>query len=201
MGTRHLIAVMADGKYKIAQYGQWDGYPEGQGVTALEFLRTATNRKRLKAALKHCVWVTEAEIAATMKKLKVDEWMNEEQAAIYHSTYPLFSRNHGAEILRMVATTPKKARPIRLYDSTSFAGDSLYCEWAYVVDFDKETFEVYKGFNESPLDKDERFAHLPEDTDQAWKPVRLVKSFRLSRLPAPASFLKSIKKLTQTDDE
>ena len=30
MGTRHLIAVQLDGEYKIAQYGQWDGYPEGK---------------------------------------------------------------------------------------------------------------------------------------------------------------------------
>ena len=39
MGTRHLIAVQKDGEYKVAQYGQWDGYPEGQGVRVLEFLR------------------------------------------------------------------------------------------------------------------------------------------------------------------
>ena len=39
MGTRHLTAVHVDGEYKIAQYGQWDGYPEGQGMTALTFAR------------------------------------------------------------------------------------------------------------------------------------------------------------------
>ena len=39
MGTRNLTAVYLDGQYKVAQYGQWDGYPEGQGITALTFLR------------------------------------------------------------------------------------------------------------------------------------------------------------------
>lgn len=38
MGTRHLIAAKVDGEYKLAQYGQWDGYPEGQGVAVLDFL-------------------------------------------------------------------------------------------------------------------------------------------------------------------
>lgn len=38
MGTRHLIAAVIDGEYKIAQYGQWDGDPEGQGLTVLDFL-------------------------------------------------------------------------------------------------------------------------------------------------------------------
>ena len=34
MGTRHMIGVVKDGIPRIAQYGQWDGYPSGQGVTA-----------------------------------------------------------------------------------------------------------------------------------------------------------------------
>jgi hypothetical protein len=38
MGTRHLIAAKIDGVYKLAQYGQWDGYPDGQGVAVLDFL-------------------------------------------------------------------------------------------------------------------------------------------------------------------
>ena len=38
MGTRHMIGVVSDGKYRVAQYGQWDGYPSGQGVGILEFL-------------------------------------------------------------------------------------------------------------------------------------------------------------------
>ena len=43
MGTRHLILVWYKGKWQIAQYGQWDGYPEGQGSTVLKFL---TNRDK-----------------------------------------------------------------------------------------------------------------------------------------------------------
>jgi hypothetical protein len=39
MGTRNLTRVICDGKTKVAQYGQWDGYPEGQGKTVLNFLR------------------------------------------------------------------------------------------------------------------------------------------------------------------
>ena len=27
MGTRNLTCVFKDGEYKVAQYGQWDGYP------------------------------------------------------------------------------------------------------------------------------------------------------------------------------
>ena len=38
MGTRNLTVVYHGGKHVVAQYGQWDGYPEGQGITCLDFL-------------------------------------------------------------------------------------------------------------------------------------------------------------------
>lgn len=50
MGTRHLTAVFVDGEYKVAQYGQWDGYPEGQGLTCLEFARSVLANKTDRAA-------------------------------------------------------------------------------------------------------------------------------------------------------
>ena len=39
MGTRNLTMVISENKTKVAQYGQWDGYPEGQGKTILKFLK------------------------------------------------------------------------------------------------------------------------------------------------------------------
>ena len=47
MGTRSLIAVKSNEKYKIAQYSQWDGYPDGQGKTVLEFLRSIVKKGRV----------------------------------------------------------------------------------------------------------------------------------------------------------
>lgn len=54
MGTRNLTCVVLDGEYKVAQYGQWDGYPEGQGRTILEFLSQEGAQEQLKLALKRC---------------------------------------------------------------------------------------------------------------------------------------------------
>ena len=38
MGKRYLTCVVKDGGYKIAQYGQHDGYPEWAGKNILSFL-------------------------------------------------------------------------------------------------------------------------------------------------------------------
>ena len=53
MGTRSLIAVQLDGEYKIAQYSQWDGYPEGQGLGCLNFLKTCMVEYKFQAMLRN----------------------------------------------------------------------------------------------------------------------------------------------------
>ena len=46
-----------DGQYKVAQYGQWDGYPEGQGITALTFLRDKMDLELFKEALRNLSYI------------------------------------------------------------------------------------------------------------------------------------------------
>ena len=57
MGTRHMIAVVSDDKYRVAQYGQWDGYPSGQGVGVLGFL-TNGNLEALKRNALKCSFIS-----------------------------------------------------------------------------------------------------------------------------------------------
>jgi hypothetical protein len=70
-----------------------------------------------------------------------------------------------------------------------FAADSLFCEWAYVIDLDKDVFEVYRGFNKRKLGKTHRFAFLEPKARKEYHPVCLLKSYRLGRLPGQAGFL------------
>ena len=52
MTTRSLTAVKINGEYKIAQYGYYDGYPSGQGVTILKFLLGEMDKNKFIKKLK-----------------------------------------------------------------------------------------------------------------------------------------------------
>jgi hypothetical protein len=189
MGTRNLTMVIANGKTKVAQYGQWDGYPEGQGKTALEFL-ISTDIDAFKKKLESVQFAGEKEqkesdeFAASIGS--TDGWMTMEQSELYNKKYPLFTRDNGAKILEMIMED--NSETIFVNDNTEFAEDSLFCEWAYVIDLDKNTFEVYKGFNKRKLTKKDRFFYLQKE-DSEYKPVRLYKCYQLDKLPTVSEFV------------
>lgn len=182
MGTRNLTAVVLDGKFRIAQYGQWDGYPEGQGKIALSFLHEM-DRARFESKLRAARFATQSDfdaINADIEKIKGSPLAE-------GGKYAQFSRDRGAKILAIV----DNAEPgILLADQHRFAADSLFCEWAYVIDLDRNTFEVYKGFNKTPLADGERFKGVvAEDASDGYFPVRLVKSYDLAALPTVEAFI------------
>lgn len=197
MGTRNLTIVISNGKTKVAQYGQWDGYPEGQGQTILKFLREV-NLKEFKASIDKLKWLTKKECTLLDK----DEDT--------YTKHPYLSRDCGGQILGAIhygtmnvseglgKRKDIKVNVLGLIDSTNFVNDSLFCEWAYVVDLDKGTFEVYRGFNQSQLAETERFAPN-QKSDDGYYPVKLFKTHKLSKLPTVKEFIKIGKEEVETE--
>ena len=62
MGTRHLICVVKNGEYKVAQYGQWDGQPSGQGADILNFLKNEMDRAKFNNQIEALSFATEEEL-------------------------------------------------------------------------------------------------------------------------------------------
>lgn len=173
MGTRHLIAAVIDGEYKIAQYGQWDGYPREQGLRVLDFLKTA-DLESFAEKLRACTWAD----AKYLKKVDKDKNWPE--------NYPELSRDTGGKILSLVMDSPV---PLKLVDNLSFVAESWHCEWAYVIDVDTGALEVYRGGNTEQVPEDSRFRNVTsKDQDDSF-PCTLVASFDIAELPSRSDFL------------
>lgn len=191
MGTRGLTAVIYKGEVKVAQYGQWDHYPSGSGLTILEFLRKykADKFKRRLDCTRFFKPDDEKKLDKFLKSIgSKDGWMNMEQAEKYKQAFPYLTRDNGSKILEMIY---KSEGEVVLHESMDFVNDSLFCEWAYVIDYDKNTFEVYEGFNKRKLGKKQRF-YSETVNEGGYYPVRCIKTYSLSDLPTKRKFLKEL---------
>jgi hypothetical protein len=129
MGTRNLTIVKNNlGQTKIAQYGQWDGYPSYTGIQALNFLRDEYNQQLLNVKLDLVQFVGDEEVDTLYKQYETTDWENKD----FLNAYPGLHRDTGIGILSVVANA---TAPIKTVDNTEFAKDELFCEGIYEVDF------------------------------------------------------------------
>jgi len=180
MGTRYLtVAIDEKGRY-IAQYGHFDGDPASNGVEILYTL-LADRDKSLKQRINRCEIITEDEYSRYVKNRILDDEALEK-------AHPNFWWGDGVELLRALLETDKK--PL-IQNNYEFAYKSLLCEWAYVIDYSQNTFEVYKGFVKEPLDPSERFYNNGY-LDGEYYPVKLKRRYDLDDLPSPETFIEDL---------
>lgn len=197
MGTRGLTCVVKDHDYVMAKYNQFDSYPNGSGADLLKVLKTV-GVETIKSLIDNLGKVSEAELELADTYTKIVQVTDKHGYVMdepeWKQIWPWFTREwNGADVLEYLSNNPTKRINTLMYEA--FAGDSLFCEWAYVVDFDENTFEVYKGVNdEGPVPDSNRFAkfndYSPEHraTKEYW-PVALVYSCSLNELPENLNFL------------
>ena len=155
MGTRNLTVVKnEDGYTRIAQYGQWDGYPSYSGIKALEFLRLKVNRHNLLASLPVVEFITDKECDELYKQFETTDWQNKD----FLNAYPGLHRDTGVGILEVVATA-NASKTIKTIDNSEFANDTLFCEGIYDVDFSTNKFITTYNDTVAEFDLD----NLPSD--------------------------------------
>jgi hypothetical protein len=173
MGTRHFVGVIHKGEWKIAQYGQWDGYPSGQGKTVLAFLRRV-KWDVFKKQLTKVSWITDAEL----------EEIDIEYGNTWHDVFPELSRDTGAEILNIVYESDESV--IRLKDAREAIPQDWDCEFAYVIDLDNKKLEVYNCHN----DKESRAKNRFKEAGGQY--INLTKVYPLSKIPTLKQLCKDV---------
>ncbi|KAL2019213.1 hypothetical protein VTK56DRAFT_9940 [Thermocarpiscus australiensis] len=201
MGTRHLICIFWKGQWVVAQYGQFDGYPEGQGVKIFHFLSVARNIENLKTGLEHHIYQpSQEQFDAIEAECEVWDRARMEDGSFYqlsrvrmdgvNQLYPSLARETSAGILGIIARASqteaeggteggeaKEPRKIPLKLDLEFANNGLFCEWTYVIDLDKEVLEVFGGSEAKR--EGHRFENVGRKEDAV---PRFVCSFKFSEL-------------------
>lgn len=144
MGTRNLTIVRVKVKnkkqVKVAQYGQWDGYPTGQGQEIADFLKKADLKKFKKqvAALEAYTPEEVEKIYRTYDPGNNSGYIEISIAEKIDKAYPALCRDHGAGILQLIHDGTVK----KVVLDEGFKEDTVFCEYCYTIDLDDETVDI-----------------------------------------------------------
>jgi hypothetical protein len=167
MGTRNLTKVIdKDGITRVAQYGQWDGYPTYSGTRMLGFISEHGMLDKISLSLAKCRFIDQAEIDQMYFRFQeVTKWAEDrEEISGFHIVYPSLSRDTGVDILKVIIYSNED---VALSDESSFEKDELFCEGVYTLNY--QTREFISWFNGDTITF--KFDELPDEEAylNAWK--------------------------------
>ncbi len=220
MGARHLIFVFYQGQYWIAQYGQLDGHVDEQGLKILAFLSEPHNVSRLSRALETGLIHEASQEEIERYEEELENWESIVLRELLKHQYGCHVRSSlhaiqsnlsmflesplsvftSSDILHMVAKASKE-KPIGVKLDLESVGDWISIEYVYVIDLDKEQFEVYSGF--VPLAESchvGRFDDLEFIKQSGWAP-RLLHDYKIQNLPTWTQFLSDCASEGHEDDD
>ena len=177
MGTRHITAVVSEGQFVVAQYGQWDGYPTGAGNNIVAIINGKIDQ--LKDSLRHIVPVESDTVERYWSECGAQEWgADMETCQRFKAKHMTLDRDTGPDVLDILIHTEV---PVELYLDVDFIANGLFCEWVYVVDLDSGMFEIYQGFRIQIYQN--RFSTMFEGRTNGYYPPKLVATYPLDDLP------------------
>ena len=191
MGTRHLTVVIKHNKIKLAQYGQWDGYFDGQGVNFIEFVKdnltTSYGLDKFNENIDLLKPVNEETVNKCIERLQEIN-KNKEFMLPFEFTLPQFCRDTGTNILKIIQHLDKwefgkKKYPVYL------TNEYTWCEYIYCINLD--TNEVYMLTNNDFTGTGQKACPL---IDETYKGFNCWYSSKIKDLPS----IKTIQKYNKS---
>lgn len=143
MGTRGAIGFRIDGKDKV-KYNHFDSYPSGVGAELLAELCGIKDWEKVKEAVRKITFIDQ-NVPPTEEQIELcaeftDLGVGDQSTSDW---YCLLRNAQGSLAPYLTGALPFMA------DNHTFLLDSLFCEYAYIVNLDDMTLEFYKGFNQN----------------------------------------------------
>ncbi len=167
MGTRGAWGLIKNEETKVT-YNHFDSYPDGLGDNVIAFIQD--NIQKLDEIFESLILVKESGIITEQHLIHCKE----------HETINMYVGG-GNTIDWYKGLRKAQGSGIHKYgeglkymiDSKGFLTDSLFCEWAYIINLDKRVLEIYEGFNKDS-DKEGRYADKKSSEENEYYGVSLI---------------------------
>lgn len=154
MGTRGACGFRIGGVDKV-MYNGHDSYPDWLGKEILEFIQKRELNDICSFAEK---------IVLVDRDEKIDG-----------QTLDYILQEYEGQLGKMY-----DKKEYRMISSSNFLKDSLFCEWAYIINIDEKILEVYRGFNKNKSNPG-RYSKYKDD-DNGYYGVVLIRTYPLEEI-------------------
>lgn len=144
MGTRGAYGFFVNGMEKVA-YNHWDSYPSQLGASILAYCQK-TKFEDMAITANRIILVdgNSQPDKASIKRYKEMGSLDEGVGNQTENDWYCLLRGIQGDISAFDRGF------LHMIDGHTFLADSLFCEWAYIINLDTQKLEVYKGFNKDP---------------------------------------------------
>lgn len=170
MSTRGAFGFIKDGQHKVT-YNHFDSYPDALGQEMVNYIKTRErNLDHMIQDFEDIKLVsdkdtpTEEDIERCRKLGIIDISVSERNEKDW---YCLLNGAQGE--LDLIS------RAKLMFDNQKFLHDSLFCEYAYIINLDTSKLEFYIGFQKSTPKG--RYTEVPSDRDNGYYAVGLIGEF------------------------
>lgn len=161
MSTRGLYGIRKNGIDKCT-YNHSDSYPDWLGKKVLEFCAT-NSVERLSRLFDNIEMVTE-DATPTEEQIEICKkagYVNLDVINRSEKDWYCLLRNLQGNFKAYTKCIEDDSR-VFMTDGVGFIEDSLFCEYAYIINIDDEVLEYYEGFQKTPQ-IDNRYGTTPDD--------------------------------------
>lgn len=178
MGTRGAVGFRIDGADKLT-YNHFDSYPDALGRDFVKQVRELVKDAKLAEKVRAFSNIPEdtEPTAEDIERCKPYTNLNVSK----QSTKDWYCLTRGAQgnLAAMLEVGKWEL-------ANEFIGESLFCEWAYILNLDDKTVEFYRGFNKDPKAPG-RYAHIIEKDHRAGREpycgCKLLLTFPMDDIP------------------
>jgi len=171
MSTRGAVGFYKKGVDKIT-YNHFDSYPSGLGNVMKQFF-SETSPAQIEDIFAKIVLVDNYTPVSKQDRIKYAQFSNKEVSS-GEDWYSLLRETQGNFEAYRDTDLPF------MIDNKNFMEDSLFCEWAYIYNLDKDVLEIYRGFQRSS--QDNRYK-IEKPSNEGYWHVALIKEVPYENIP------------------